>query len=432
VSAPAAADLLERLRAEPGGEELLAVAPPGAFLVGGAVRDLLLDRRPRELDVVVESEGSPLGHAAALLAAALAARFGARAGANEHERFGTAIVEWGGGRIDIATARRERYPAPGALPEVEPAPLAEDLLRRDFTVNALALPLAGERNAELREAPLAVEDLRAGRLRVLHERSFLDDPTRLLRLARYRARLGFTVEEHTARLAACAVAEGALRTVSGARIGAELRLALREADAVAALAALDDLGVLAALHPRLSFDARLAGDALVLLSAAEGGAGPDPRPDLLLLAALLQPMAFGLREGVEGDMCALLEALEFPAAESDLVLRAAICADALADELARADAGSELYDVASFESLEGVALAGAWEQLQWSDAGSAAHRWLADLRNVRLEITGRDLLAAGIPEGPEIGRRLGAALRAKLDGGADSREAELQVALRTL
>ncbi len=430
MSAPAAADLLGRLRAEPGGEELLAAAPPGASLVGGAVRDLLLDRRPRELDVVVEEgEGDPLGRAAVLLAGALAARIGTLAGVSEHARFGTAIVEWGAGRIDIATARRERYPAPGALPEVEPAPLTEDLLRRDFTVNALALPLAGEQ-AQLREAPQALEDLRAGRLRVLHERSFLEDPTRLLRLARYRARLGFAVEEHTARLAASAIAQGALRTVSGARIGAELRLALREADGVAALAALDDLGVLAALHPRLSFDARLAGDALVLLSAAEGGAGPDPRPDLLLLAALLQPMAFGLQEGVEDDMCTLLKDMEFPAAESELVLRAAICADALADELAHAEAGSEVYELASFESLEGVALAGAWGEL-WSDAGVAASRWLSDLRNVRLEITGRDLLAAGIPQGPEIGRRLQAALRAKLDGGADSREAELAAALES-
>ncbi len=226
MSAPPAGDLLERLRAEPGGSELLELAPPGGFLVGGAVRDLLLNRQPRELDVVVARDGSPLGHAVAALASELASRLGTLAGTNEHERFGTAIVEWNAGQIDLATARRERYAAPGALPEVEPAPLAEDLLRRDFTVNALALALDGERPGELHAAPHALEDLRAGRLRVLHERSFLDDPTRLWRLARYRARLGFAVEERTAELAAAAVAEGALRTVSGARLGAELRLAL--------------------------------------------------------------------------------------------------------------------------------------------------------------------------------------------------------------
>jgi tRNA nucleotidyltransferase (CCA-adding enzyme) len=435
-SGPETVDLLEQLRAQPGGEELLAaaadVAPVRALLVGGAVRDLLLDRVPRELDVVVEGAGSPFGHAAALLAGALAARLGEPAVTSEHERFGTAVVEWGAGRIDIATARRERYPAPGALPEVQGAPLAEDLQRRDFTVNALAFALDGERPGELHAVPGALEDLRAGRLRVLHERSFLDDPTRLWRLARYSARLGFRAEEHTARLAADAVAGGAPGTVSRARVGAELRLALGEVDAVAALAALEELGVLAALHPRLGFDAQLAHGALGLLSAATGDAARDARPDLLLLAALLQPMAYDLQEGVERDMRELLNDMEFPAPERELVLRAAICADALADELAHAEANSEIYEAASYASLEGVALAGAWGELRWSDAGISAHRWLTELRNVRLEITGEDLLAAGIPEGPEIGRRLDGALCLRLDGElADGREAELAAALES-
>jgi tRNA nucleotidyltransferase (CCA-adding enzyme) len=438
ASAPAAADLCGQLRAQPGGTELLETAaevvPGRAFLVGGAVRDLLLGRRPRELDVVVEDGDAPLGHAAAQLARALAARLGAHASVNEHERFGTAIVEWEGARIDIATARREHYPAPGALPEVEPGSLVEDLERRDFTVNALACAFDGARPEELRAVPGALQDLRARRLRVLHERSFIDDPTRLWRLGRYRARLGFAVEEHTARLAATAVAEGAPQTVSLARIGAELRLALGEADPVAALAALDELGVLAALHPRLWFDTRLARDALQLLSEAEGSSGSEPRPDLLLLAVVLQPMVVDLLEedvDVEGDISSLLEGMEFRSAEIALVTRAAICADALAEELTRAEESSEIYEAASFESLEGVALAGAWDEPSWSDARIAAHRWLTELRNVRLEITGADLLAAGLPEGPEIGRRLEAALCAKLDGElAEGREAELAAALQ--
>ena len=482
-TSPSAAGLLEQLRTQAGGEELLAaaaeVAPVRAFLVGGAVRDLLAETgmrasgaclpasvetgmrasgaclpasvetgmrargeclpasvgwRPRELDVVVEGGDAPFGHAAAQLAAALASRLGANASVNEHERFGTAIVEWEGeegGRIDIATARREHYPTPGALPEVEPASLTEDLQRRDFTINALACTLDGGRPGELHAAPHAEEDLRAGRLRVLHERSFLDDPTRLWRLGRYRARLGVVVEERTAQLAAAAVAGGALGTVSLARIGAELRLALGEADAVATLEALDELGVLATLHPRLGFDARLARDALGLLSAVEGDAGSDIRPDLLLLAVLFQPMAADLQEGVEREMRALMDGMEFPAAERDRVLRAAICAEAVADELAHAEEGSEIYEAAYYESLEGVALAGAQGELHWSDAGVSAHRWLSELRNVRLEITGADLLAAGIPEGPEIGRRLQGALCAKLDGElVDGLEAELAAALQ--
>ncbi len=409
--------LLDALGRQPGGEELLAAAHDGVHLVGGAVRDLLRGEAPRELDIVVEGELEPL----------LQALDGE---AHVHDRFGTATVAVDGARVDVAQARRERYSRPGALPEVEPALLAEDLRRRDFTVNALAVALAGTHRGSMTAVEHACDDLAAGRLRVLHERSFLDDPTRLWRLARYRARLGFAVEARTAELAADAVAGGALRTVSLARIGAELRLALGEADAVAALAALDELGVLAALHPQLGFDAQLAREALELLSMAEGGAGPDPRPDLLLLAVVFQPLAADLQEGVEREMHALLDGMEFPAAERDLVLRAASCAEVLADELSYTEEGSEIYEVASYESLEGVALAGALGG-PLSNADVAAHRWLDELRNVRLEITGADLLAAGLTEGPEIGRRLQAALCAKLDGElGDGREAELAAALQ--
>ncbi len=429
------ADLLERLRAEPGGEQLLAAALPGAFLVGGAVRDLLLDRHPRELDVVVEGEGgSQYGHAAALLAGALARSFGVLAGTNEHERFGTATVEWDAGRIDVAAARRERYPAPGALPEVEPAPLAEDLLRRDFTVNALALALDGERPGELHAAPHALEDLRAGRLRVLHERSFLDDPTRLWRLARYRARLGFTVEEHTADLAAAAVAEGALQAVSGARVGAELRLALVEADPLAALAELERLGLLAALHPRLRFERPVVRRALDLLPADGPWAGGAEvgRPDLLLLAALVLPLALRADGGVGGhpkpETAALLDRLEFPAAERDRVAAAAAAVPRLVEGLPRVATPSQLRDLALPVPPEGVALAGAVSE----PAALAARRWLEEVRHVRLAITGDDLLAAGVPQGPEVGHRLEVALRMRLDGElTDGREAELAAALES-
>jgi tRNA nucleotidyltransferase (CCA-adding enzyme) len=449
--------LLDALRRQPGGEQLLAAAHDGMWLVGGAVRDLLRGEPPRELDVVVEGEVEGL----------LVALGGE---AVVHDRFGTANVTVGGAQIDLARARRERYRQPGALPEVEPAPLAEDLRRRDFTVNAIALALAGERAGEMTAVEHAHEDLAAGRLRVLHERSFIDDPTRLWRLGRYQARLGFEVEERTAQLAAQALAQkalgtvtqdalgtvaqnalgtlaqgapgtgtvtqNALGTVSRARIGAELRLALGEADPIAALVAVGELGVLAALHPRLSFDAQLAASALELLSAAAGGAEPELRPDLLLLSVLLQPLAANLDvdgvERVEHEMCVLLDGMEFPAPERDRVLRAAICVEAIADDLAHAEAGSEIYEIASFQSLEAIALAGAWDELTmtWGDADVAAYRWLAELRNVRLQIGGDDLLAAGIPEGPEIGRRLEAALCAKLDEELDDgREAELAAAL---
>ena len=169
-------------------------------------------------------------------------------------------------RYDIARARRETYAHPGALPDVAPAPLAEDLERRDFTVNAIALALAGDRAGELTSVPPALEDLDARRLRVLHDQSFIDDPTRLLRLVRYATRLGFEIEPHTRALADRAIAGGALRTVSGPRVGAELRLLAREPDPVRALAGLGELGLDGAIHPGFGLeDADLARRALALL-----------------------------------------------------------------------------------------------------------------------------------------------------------------------
>jgi tRNA nucleotidyltransferase (CCA-adding enzyme) len=216
-------DLRDILRRLPCGAALLDAVPAGAsvHLVGGAVRDLLRGVRPAELDVAVEGDTTPL----------LAALGGPEL---RHARFGTATVDANGCRIDVAMTRAERYAAPGALPDVRPAGLREDLLRRDFTVNAIALGLG---DGVLREVPGARDDLRDGLLRVLHDRSFLDDPTRLWRLARYRARLAFAIEPHTEALARAAVGAGALHTVSPARIGNELRLALAEPDPVAALEA---------------------------------------------------------------------------------------------------------------------------------------------------------------------------------------------------
>ena len=412
-------DVLAALAAQPGGPQLLRLGQgrDDLALVGGAVRDLLLGRAPRELDVVAAGD-----------AASLARELGSVLGATttEHGRFGTAVVEWEAGRIDIAERRAESYPAPGALPDVRPGTIEEDLRRRDFTVNAIAVPLGGARRGELDAAEHALEDLAAGRLRVLHERSFLDDPTRLLRLARYRARLGFEAEAHTAELAAQALAAGALATVSRARIGAELRLALGEADAVAAIVALSGLGVLSALDGRLAFDEPLARRALALLPG-------DGRVDLLLMACLLLPLSASPAEDPEPVMFELLDGLEFTSGERERVMRAALHARALAGQLALAERPSELRRALSKHTLEAIALGGAMGADAGGasgSAGEAAGQWLERLRHVRLAITGEDLLAAGVPAGPEIGTRLAAALARKLDGElADGREAELNAAL---
>jgi tRNA nucleotidyltransferase (CCA-adding enzyme) len=387
-------NLLERVRALPCGRRLVdaAAGQHGIHLVGGAVRDLLLGREPRELDVVVEGD---LG--------ALAARLGDVAVA--HERFSTATIRAGDCRWDLAVARAEDYARPGALPNVRPAGIDDDLLRRDVTVNALALDLA---RGDLRAVEHARADLEAGQLRVLHDTSFRDDPTRLWRVARYAARLGFELEARTARLAAEAVAAGALTTVSGPRIGSELRLALDEPDAVAALEAAARLG----LAPWLRPDRARVAAGLALLPSGEG------RPDLLVLAASTAADA--------GDADARFAELGFSAPER-AVLRAAEGAGELAAAVARAAARqrpSALARVLRSVPVEAVALAGA------HGAADPIRGWLHDLRGVALAISGDDLIAAGLHEGPQLGRRLAAVLDGVLDGEvARGRETELAAAL---
>jgi tRNA nucleotidyltransferase (CCA-adding enzyme) len=384
-------DLLKRLRDLPCGRRLLeaSAGTRGAYLVGGAVRDLLLGRDPRELDVVVEGE---VGALAAALGDASAS----------HERFGTATVVHGDCRWDLAAARAETYVHPGALPDVRPAPIGEDLMRRDVTVNAIALDLA---SGELHAVEHAHDDLAAGRLRVLHDASFRDDPTRLWRVARYAARLGFQLEPHTSELAAAAVASGYAERVSGARIGSELRLALGEPDPLAALESAIGLG----LAPWLAVDCPRTHAALALLPEGEG------RPGLVVLAAALAEDA--------DDADQRLAGLDFKASER-AVVRAAARAQQIAAGALAARRPSELARVLRGVPVEAVALAGA------EGAAAPVGRWLHELRHVALALDGDDLLAAGVPHGPQVGRRLAATLDRVLDGElGDDRDTQLAAAL---
>ncbi len=359
------------------------------YVVGGAVRDLLLGLEPHELDFVVEGD-----------AVAVARRIGGRVIA--HERFGTATVSIDGATFDLAGARRERYPRPGALPEVElGASLREDLERRDFTVNAIALHLA---DGELTWLPGAEEDLGARRLRVLHDASFRDDPTRLLRLARYAARLGFEPEERTDRLAGEAVAGGAVETITGSRMGAELRLLLQEPQP-AALLALERHGLGRALLERFSVDRELVERAIALCPA-------DARADLVALAGCLDRAASPAR----------LDALAFPAEERAIVATAASRAPHLAEAIEDAIDDAGVWRALRRERPETVALAGALGPRE------AAQRWLEDIRHRRLAINGDDIVAAGL-SGPAVGEALDAAMVAMLEGRADSREEQLAAAL---
>jgi tRNA nucleotidyltransferase (CCA-adding enzyme) len=343
-----------------------AAGGDAVYLVGGAVRDLLLDRDRADVDLVVVGD-----------AAELAAKLGAEP--VEHERFATAKVRLDGHEVDIATARVETYPHPGALPEVEPATDVEaDLSRRDFTINAMAMPLRGE--PALIDPHGGLTDLEAGLLRVLHERSFVDDPTRALRAARYAARFGFEPEPETAAL----LKATDLSTVSRARHEAELLRLAAEPDAPRGFELLAKWGLF------------------------------EPRPGGIELAARVgELLSTSPWQGLVPRRYPVLAAARGPAGREEELAAARPERPSQAVELAR---GRDPVELVLARVL------GA----EWLDD------YLGAWRSVRLEIDGEDLIAAGVPQGPALGRGLAEALRRKLDGELSGRDEELAVALRAV
>jgi tRNA nucleotidyltransferase (CCA-adding enzyme) len=359
--------------------------------------------RSVDLDVAVEGD-----------ATAVARDVAARAGGDVliHERFGTATVKAPAFTVDLATTRRERYTEPGALPEVEPAPLAEDLARRDFTVNAMALALSGDQLGRVHDPHGGEADLGEGVVRVLHDGSFVDDPTRLLRAVRYEARLGARMDKDTGGLAREAIGGDALATVSAHRIRDELMDLLAEVEVGRALERMADLGLDRALHPALEADPELAGSAA--LGCLETGADRA----LAALAALVSSDPDELASWVEG--------LGLTRSDRDRVLRAARQAPKLIPALGPDPPPSAAHALLRGEPPEALALA-----LALGAPADPVLRFLADLRDVQLEINGNDLVQAGVPEGPAIGHALGEVLKLKLDGElTGGRDAELEKALQ--
>lgn len=423
--------VLERLRTLAGGAELLASAAEhdgDVELVGGAVRDILLGFHPRELDVVLDGD-------VRAFAATLARRLDARAGEGRgercevicYERFNTALVRWESGEIDIAMRRTESYPLPGALPDVAPGTFEQDLARRDFTINAIAVALGGDRRGSLRAVVGALEDLTARRLRVLHDRSFLEDPTRVLRLARYAARLGFEVDPHTAALAHAAIVAGALQSVPCERLGAELRLAFAEANPVTPLAELDRMGVLEAWEPGVSFDEHVVRTALEILPE-------DGSRSVMLAASLLLELTDRLdEEDIEPLMRGFLEELQLPSGEARRAFGVAVSAAFAIDNVDGAETTAELLELALGTPVESLALAAAVCEIE-AGPGSYGRRvieeWLRERRHVELQVTGDDLIAAGVPEGPEVGVRLEESYKLLMEERIEpGRETELRAAL---
>jgi tRNA nucleotidyltransferase (CCA-adding enzyme) len=402
--AAATSELRERVRRLPGMERLLPALEglPPAYLVGGAVRDLLRGATAVDLDIAVEGD-------ARSVARALAERLGGEA--REHQRFGTATLRAEALVFDLATTRTERYPEPGALPVVAAATLADDLRRRDFTVNAMAVALAGDDLGHLYDPCRGLADLEAGTIRILHAGSFLDDPTRLLRAVRYETRLGFRMDEDTESAARAAIAEEAMSTVSGARVRDELMDLLAEPDVPVGIERMRELGLDRALDPALDPDPEL------VASASLGAAAIGADRALAALAALCA--------SAPQELDLWLAGLHLDARDRDAVSRAARVAGRLARELReREHMPSELRALLDGEPPEALALA-----LALRAPSEPVLRWVTELSRVRLDIGGADLLAADIPEGPAIGRALEETLQRKLDGLVRGRDDELATAL---
>jgi tRNA nucleotidyltransferase (CCA-adding enzyme) len=395
--------LRERVRRLPEMERLLPALQglPPAYLVGGAVRDLLLRAQPRDIDLAVEGNPSIAAHA-------IADRLGRAL--REHGHFGTAVLD-GEPQINVAMTRRETYDAPGALPRVEEASLEDDLVRRDFSVNAMAIGLHGDDLGHLYDLHAGLRDLAAGDLRVLHDASFIDDPTRLLRALRYEARLGLAMEPDTERLALAAIEGGALGTLSGDRIGNELLLLLGEHEVRRAARRMRGLELDRALDPELEVDPQLVADATVIAEEVRA------RRSLSGLAALCA--------GAPQELDLWLADLGLRAEARDAVSRAARVAPRLAAALReREHTPSELAALLRREPPEALALA-----LAMRAPTDAILRWVNELSGVALDIGGDDLTAAGVPQGPAVGRALAETLRRKLDGLVDGRDDELRTAL---
>lgn len=391
----------ERLRA------IARAADGRAWLVGGAVRDLLLDRPAGDVDVVVEGD-----------AAAVARRVAPR----RYRRtvFGTVELRWPDGEPwHLVMARRERYAAPAALPSVRAGSLDDDLRRRDFTINAIAVSIAEEHWGQWVDPLGGRADLERRRLRALHAASFIDDPTRLYRAARYVARLGLRVEHHTARWMRQAVAERLVERLSPDRLRHELERSLAEQDVLAQVQCLTRFGLLAPIAPALRAEpAILRGTADLLAAWATWGQRDEVEVWLVWLLALLPRT--GMDEVADAVIARL--ALTRRQMQALLALKSLVRCSGWA---VRPSTVAARLDGVEVEAL--LALAA-----RRPAARAAVESYLRRWRHVRCVLDGHDLLEAGFPVGPSLGNVLRGLRRARLDGRVTDVAGEWALARRLL
>jgi len=370
------------------------------YLVGGAVRDLFLARPNLDLDLVLE------GDAIALARKLVEIRGGEVVA---HPRFGTAKFRQERINLDLATARSESYPKPGALPVVTPGTIGEDLFRRDFSINAMAIHLDPIHFGALLDPYGGRGDLDRGLIRVLHEKSFSDDPTRMLRALRYEQRLGFHLEPNTGHLMRRDAA--VMGEVSGERLWHELELILNEQCPEKVLSRADELGVLQKLHPALKGNGWLR-NRFEQARKASAAAKPSPALYLALLACRLS-------EEENEDLLARLRIRGEVAKVMRQTIKLKQVLSALTSPRLAPSAIYHLVQRYSPESISAAALA--------SDSRLVRQRlklYLTELRHIKPALSGNDLQAMGISPGRKLGQVLRALHDAKLDGKVQTREQE--------
>ncbi|MGE5251096.1 MAG: CCA tRNA nucleotidyltransferase [Bacteroidota bacterium] len=377
-----------------------------AYLAGGFVRDLLIGRTVNDFDVVVE------GHAIRL-ARSLAKAHGGRVTA--HPKFGTATwtlppelvsEERPLHSLDLATARRERYRHPGDLPEVEFATIQEDLGRRDFSFNAMALRLDGEGLTDLLDPFGGQKDLERGRVRVLHSRSFIDDPTRMFRALRYAYRYGFEIAPATRRLFN-EQARQVLSRLSGERIRHEFDLILEERNSAAILVEAAELGLLSAVDPMLPH--------LGLELAGLRDTPPDPAFGLDASRRILGYLLW-LMHLSRHDLLRLRDRLALSAEVAKPLLAAA----ALWQDIDALGGARPSRWVTRLDRVPPIAIYAVYLRTREPALSAYLERW----RDIRPYTTGEDLKQRGLEAGPRYKEILSRLRAAWLDGEIGSKPEE--------
>ncbi|MFO7709155.1 MAG: CBS domain-containing protein [Desulfobacterales bacterium] len=391
----------------------------GAYVVGGFVRDLFLYRSDEDIDIVIEGDGIRFAREYARIT-------GARI--HTHEKFGTAVIIYPDGfKIDVASARMEYYKFPAALPVVEMSSIKLDLYRRDFTINTLAIQLNPDRFGVLIDFFNAQRDLKEKSIRVLHNLSFVEDPTRVFRAIRFEQRFDFSIGRLTAGLIANAVAMDFFRELSGRRVFSELRLILQEDNAPAAVARLNDLGLLKVAHPALN----LGKSVMTRLNAARLVLSWY---DLLFLGESYMRWAVYFLVLIQhcdtGTAAAICNRFELSPRLRKLFVndrpKAERCLLGLERRLPPDNSG--LYRrLSEFRTEIILFMMAATER---EEVKKAISLYCTHLRRTSISLKGSDLKALGLAPGPAFRRILEAVFEARLNGRVRSREDELALASR--